>query len=245
MTRSQEHTHDALPIAPAPTRRRRAAMFQTYVLIASLFFVVLAALAHFHAYFPIDLTITRALQRNQAPFFAALMYGLSWLGFLPQVFYLGLATIVAMFIAGLRWEALAASFAGGVSALVVLVKLIVYRPRPSADLVHVLNQLLSPSFPSGHVTQFTAFCGFLLFLTYSLLKPSPVRVVLMVVLGSIVALMGPSRIYLGQHWFSDVMGAYVLGSLWLVLTIKLYRWGKPRFFTRQPVAPEAQAARGD
>jgi undecaprenyl-diphosphatase len=50
--------------------------------------------------------------------------------------------------------------------------------------------------------------------------------------------MGPSRIYLGQHWFSDVMGAYVLGSLWLLLSIRVYRWGKPRFFRDQPVARE-------
>ena len=34
----------------------------------------------------------------------------------------------------------------------------------------------------------------------------------LVVFGLVIALMGPSRIYLGQHWFSDVMGAYVLGS---------------------------------
>jgi undecaprenyl-diphosphatase len=51
-------------------------------------------------------------------------------------------------------------------------------------------------------------------------------------------MMGLSRIYQGQHWFSDVMGAYLLGSLWLALTIWIYRWGKPRFFVHQPVAPE-------
>jgi undecaprenyl-diphosphatase len=51
--------------------------------------------------------------------------------------------------------------------------------------------------------------------------------------------MGMSRIYLGHHWFSDVMGAYLLGSLWLALTIRFYRWGKTRYFIRQPVAPAA------
>jgi membrane-associated phospholipid phosphatase len=56
-------------------------------------------------------------------------------------------------------------------------------------------------------------------------------------------MMGLSRIYQGQHWFSDVMGAYLLGSLWLALTIRLYRWGKPRYFVDQPVAPEAPAAK--
>jgi membrane-associated phospholipid phosphatase len=65
---------------------------------------------------------------------------------------------------------------------------------------------------------------------------------LLVALSLLIALMGPSRIYLGQHWFSDVMGAYLFGSLWLALTIRFYRWGKRRYFVHQPVAPAAPAA---
>src|SRR5438093_814383 len=52
------------------------------------------------------------------------------------------------------------------------------------------------------------------------------------------ALTGPSRIYAGEHWASDVAGSYLLGSVWLLLAITLYRWGKPRFFVTQPVAAE-------
>jgi undecaprenyl-diphosphatase len=54
----------------------------------------------------------------------------------------------------------------------------------------------------------------------------------------LIALIGMSRIYLGQHWASDVLGAYLLGTLTLVVNIWFYRWGKKRFFVRQPVAPE-------
>jgi len=118
---------------------------------------------------------------------------------------------------------------------------VVYRPRPSPDLVHVLNQLPSSGFPSGHVLAATTFCGFLAFLGYSLLKPGALRKALLVGFGLFILLMGLSRIYEGHHWFSDVMGAYLFGSLWLALTIKIYRWGKPRFFVHQPVAPETPA----
>jgi membrane-associated phospholipid phosphatase len=106
----------------------------------------------------------------------------------------------------------------------------------------VFSQLPSSGFPSGHVLEFTAFCGFLAFLVYTLLKPSWGRTLPLIVFSMIIVLMGLSRIYLGQHWFSDVMGAYLLGSLWLALTVRLYRWGKPRFFTHQPMAPEIPAA---
>jgi undecaprenyl-diphosphatase len=68
-------------------------------------------------------------------------------------------------------------------------------------------------------------------------------VIFLVPFAVLISLMGLSRIYQGEHWFSDVMGAYLLGSLWLALTIKLYRWGKPRFFVDQPVAPEPAAGR--
>jgi undecaprenyl-diphosphatase len=233
---------DAAVIAPRPTRHYRAAAFQVYVLGASIVFIVLAFIAHTVAYFPIDLTITHVVQAYHGVAFDRLMYCLSWLGFMPQVDVLGALAVISLFLAGLKWEAVATLFAECGVGIGALVKLVVYRPRPSADLVHVFRQLPSSGFPSGHVLEFTASCGFLVFLIYTLLKPSWGRTTLLVLFGLLILLMGVSRIYQGQHWFSDVMGAYLLGSLWLALTIKLYRWGKPRFFAHQPVAPEAPVA---
>jgi len=232
---------DAAVIAPRPTRRYRAIAFQAYVLSASVVFIVLAIVAHTVAYFPIDLTITRAVQSYHGQVFDRLMYAISWLGFFPQVIPVSAAVILALFFFGLRWESVAALFATISSGLGALVKLVVYRPRPSADLVHVFQQLPTSGFPSGHVLSTTAFCGFLVFLCFTLLKPSPGRTAMLVGLILLIALMGLSRIYLGQHWFSDVMGAYLFGSLWLALTIRLYRWGKVRYFVHQPVAPAAPA----
>jgi undecaprenyl-diphosphatase len=217
-----------LEVAPRRVRTRRQTAFQIYLLSAAVVFVALALMARARPYFAIDLTITRALQSIDHPAFAALMLGLSWLGFLPQVALLGTVTVLIVFLAGLKWEAASLSFASLGMAITTLVKFIVYRPRPSADLVHVLNELSSPSFPSGHVVTFAVFCGFLLFMAYTLLQPSWARRAIMLALGLIIALMGPSRIYLGHHWFSDVMGAYLLGSLWLAVTIQFYRRGKRR-----------------
>ncbi len=232
---------DAAAIATRPTRRYRAAAFQAYVMGAAVVFVVLAVVAHTVAYFPIDLTITRAVQGDHGQLFDRLMYVISWLGFFPQVALLSAVAVLALFFSGLRWEAVSLLFATGSSGVGALVKLVVFRPRPSADLVHVFGQLPSSGFPSGHVLSATAFCGFLVFLSFTLLKPSAGRTTLLVALSVFIASMGLSRIYLGQHWFSDVMGAYLFGSLWLALTIRFYRWGKKRYFVHQPVAPAAPA----
>jgi undecaprenyl-diphosphatase len=225
-------------IAARPTRHRRAALFQSYVLTASVVFIALAVAAHYIPYFSIDLTITRAMQANHGAVAEHVMRGWSWIGFPPQVIVIAAVILLTLFFAGLRWEAVGGLFATGNAIPGTLIKLVVTRPRPSADLVHVVSHIDTTGFPSGHVLEITAFGGYLAFLAYTLLKPSWYRTAITSFLGVVILVMGPSRIYLGHHWFSDVMGAYLLGSLWLALTIKFYRWGKPRFFRAQPAAPE-------
>ena len=138
---------------------------------------------------------------------------------------------------GLQWEALVALIAALLSiGLNVLVKDLIQRPRPAAALVQVFARLKDYSFPSGHVMFYTGFFGFIMFLSFTLLKPSLKRTLLLVFFGLLVLLIGVSRIYEGEHWASDALGAYLLGALTLVGIIQLYRWGKPRFFVHQPVA---------
>ena len=99
------------------------------------------------------------------------------------------------------------------TAVNVLVKDLIQRPRPTAAVVHVLDTINSYSFPSGHVMFYLGFFGFIWFLAFSLLKPSLKRGLLLVFFSSLVVLIGISRIYVGEHWASDVLGSYLLGTL--------------------------------
>lgn len=230
---------EADTIVEKTTRHYRAVVFQGYLVGAVVVFVILAVLAKTIAYFTFDVTITQEVQECKVWGFDPLMYSLSWIGFSPQTLVISGAVILFLYVSGLKWETVVI-FASliGITTLGRGIKLIVHRPRPSPDLTHVVKQLSSYSFPSGHVLYFTAFFGFLLFLVYTLLKPSWWRSLLLIILGAMVALIGLSRIYEGHHWASDVIAAYLLGSVWLSLSILVYRWGKPRFFVNQPVAKE-------
>lgn len=227
--------------APAPVRRYRARLFQAALVVVIIAFAILTFLVKTIPAFGIDLRITRAIQLINFPFFSALMIGLTWAGFSPQAEIITALIILLIFSFGLHWETVMAIGAAVLtSGINILVKDLIQRPRPDASLVNVLGTLNSYSFPSGHVMYFVGFLGFIGFLVFSLMKPSIKRILLMVLMGVPVALIGISRIYVGEHWASDVLGSYLLGTLTLVVTIQIYRWGKTRFFVHQPVAAEPQ-----
>lgn len=223
--------------APAPVRRHRAVLFRVTLALAVGAFAVLTFLVKAIPFFSFDLKITRAVQTVDFSLFALLMRLISWPGFSPQAFIVAGLIVLVVYGFGLHWEAVMALVAALFStAINVLAKDLIQRPRPTSDLVDVLATLKSYSFPSGHVMFYLGFGGFLGFLAFSLLKPSLKRSFLLVLLGGLVGLIGISRVYLGQHWASDVLGSYLLGSLTLVGVIQFYLWGKTRFFVHQPVA---------
>ncbi len=226
--------------APRRVRSRRTLIFQVYLLVALAGFSALAILATSSAYLPLDITVTRTLQDVRNPLAYDLMYAISWPGFFPQAALIPVIAVILLYLFGFHWEsAMALIIVAAEGTLNQIVKIVIHRPRPTANLVHVFSQLSSFSFPSGHVMFYSAFFGFLFFLVFTLLKHSLQRTLLLILLGTLVVLIGFSRIYLGEHWASDVLAGYFLGSIVLSGGIIVYRWGKERFFPKQPVAPEA------
>src|SRR4051812_2681165 len=151
LTHKLQDVVEAKAIVSVPAQRERALLFQLYVLIASAAFIALAVAAHFKPYFKVDLAVTRFIQSYHGALFDKVMRGVSWVGFYPQSIAVAAIFVLALLLAGLRREALAALFAGAASCVGAAIKLIVHRPRPSADLVHVFRAIPDSGFPSGHV----------------------------------------------------------------------------------------------
>jgi membrane-associated phospholipid phosphatase len=216
--------------APVKVRNRRLELIKAGLIILTVAFAGLAFFARMTPYFSIDLAITRSIQQINVPGFSQFMYSISYIGFTPQVLLFIAAISGFVYLSGLRWEGIVAVInALSVTAVGLGLKLIVHRPRPGVDLVHVVTHLSDYSFPSGHVLLYTSFFGYIFFVAYVLLKKTLLRYSILTVCAALVLFIGPSRMYLGAHWASDVTGAYIFGLIWLVLTIFFYQYGKKRF----------------
>ena len=195
-----------------------------YLIMLALF-AGLAFWVHTHPVLGVDVWVTQEFQENQSPWLRALMFSVSALGNLPWLFTsLIILTALLFWVVRLRLAAIAIAFVCLTSSLInFAIKLIIARPRPAAPLVSVLQHAAGNSFPSGHVMSYVAYWGLLF--TFSIVLFNSWRwwrVILLIISGLFVVLVGPSRIYLGDHWASDVLGAYLIEGLWLWFCLWVY-----------------------
>jgi undecaprenyl-diphosphatase len=183
---------------------------------------ILAWLARRHRYFVGDVGISRVIQSPRAKVYDELMTAVSDLGW--RWISVGTRTSLStlMWAAGFRMESAFTLSTWSGDLLTILIKTRVLRPRPTKDLVRVMGELEEASFPSGHVVHYVTFYGFLFYLVFIHLKQRWFRTALLTLLAGVILLVGPSRVYMGQHWPSDVAGAYLVGTLWLGVIIIAY-----------------------
>lgn len=107
-----------------------------------------------------------------------------------------------------------------VFALNQTLKLIFYRERPD------INRLVEESgfsFPSGHSMVATGFYGFLMYLIYKNMKNEKIRNLAIIGLTALILLIGISRIYLGVHYASDVIGGFAIALAYLIVFVMLVK----------------------
>ncbi len=124
----------------------------------------------------------------------------------------------------LRGEAFAMLVSCWLGALLrTILKQGIHRPRPSKTLVHSKHQSRGKSFPSGHVASSVCIWGWMGVLGF--LNKNITQQIRRALLGIAVAFAiftGPARVYLGDHWPTDVLGGYLFGGGWLALSLSFY-----------------------
>jgi undecaprenyl-diphosphatase len=195
------------------------------ILSALAFWSIAEDIVSQEALIQFDGAVVLAIHANSSPILVQMMIIISLAGSQAP---LVITTILALFfILRRRWQdlfLLIVTIVGG-ELLDYLLKFSVQRARPVFPNPFVTASGFS--FPSGHAMESMVFYGLIAYLLMRDSKRSAEQILIFLIFVLVVLLVGFSRIYLGVHYPSDVLGGYFAGIAWLVVTINgselLYR----------------------
>lgn len=103
----------------------------------------------------------------------------------------------------------------------VLLKQLFQRKRPLSPLLKAAKGL---SFPSGHAIMAVTFYGLLIYILQHTIDINWLRILSTILIIILIFLIGFSRVYLRVHYASDVLGGFIIGSLWLLISLAVIKW---------------------
>jgi membrane-associated phospholipid phosphatase len=167
----------------------------------------------------------------------SLAHAWTWLGNEATVAVLSAVVLLILVVRRRVHEAVVFAVGmGGSAALTVIVKHLVARARPGA--VDVLGPVdHSYSFPSGHTLNSAVFLGLLVWLLWPALRSGAAQAAAVGFAVLLAAGVGASRIYLGFHWVTDILAAWLLAGAWLSLLLLLATNIGRRSIPTPPVQP--------
>jgi len=103
----------------------------------------------------------------------------------------------------------------------LLLKQLFQRKRPLSPLLKAAKGL---SFPSGHAIMAVTFYGLLIYILQHTITIGWLNWFLTIIVIVLILLIGFSRIYLRVHYASDVAAGFVIGLLWLLISLAVLKW---------------------
>ena len=202
-----------------------------------------------------------SLDHAVADFFAAhhtpALTNLAWavtsIGNEITLFLASLILVIVCLVRGRQRDALMVAIGmAGSAALTVGIKNLVQRQRPGAEYrVPGAGADNSYSFPSGHTMNTTVFVILLVAVLWPFLTTRAARTVAVVVAATTAIAVGVSRLYLGYHWFTDVLAGLLIGAAWAGGLVAWFRSRSvPTVVSRlsgesaRPVLTQAEIGRG-
>lgn len=167
----------------------------------------------------LDSPITRWLVSRRTPWLTQVMQDVTQMGSAWFLILLLVVVTIVLAVGRHSWSVVVLPMvsAAGTAILVTTIKLLIARPRPTLGAVVATADGFA--FPSGHSAQAVATYGVLAWLIAHLATRRGVGVGAWLIGVVIIGLIGFSRLYLGVHWLSDVIGGYIIGAAWAVVAI--------------------------
>jgi len=105
--------------------------------------------------------------------------------------------------------------------LMLLLKQLFQRKRPLSPLLKAAKGL---SFPSGHAIMAVTFYGLLIYILQHTIETGWLNWIVTILTIVLIILIGFSRIYLRVHYASDVLAGFIIGLLWLLISLAILKW---------------------
>jgi membrane-associated phospholipid phosphatase len=172
----------------------------------------------------LDQPMLQAAMRARSPLLDAAVTGYTDIAGPIGMPILAVAAILFLSIRRKSWTPAILIAAAGLGSLLMTIagKDIIDRDRPPlADAVPPYDY--SPSFPSGHTLNAIVIAGVIAYLLVLRQRSASTRVLTITVASLFALTIGLSRVFLGHHWFTDVLAGWTLGGAWLAIIITAHR----------------------
>lgn len=199
---------------------------RTLIVIMSALILLFLLLTYVIVKYPpsaIDLKVSSEIQKNHDVATDQFMVFISWFGHTPVSALMIIIVATIFYAFKYNREALFTTLTLISGLVSSVIKFLVNRPRPTKDLVRIVEIAKQQSFPSGHTLFYTIFFGFMILVMFnvkSILRP--VRICVITLSAWMIILIPFSRIYLGAHWVTDVTGGLILGIICLIVLGHFY-----------------------
>jgi undecaprenyl-diphosphatase len=172
----------------------------------------------------LDRPMLQAAMRARSPILDAIVTGYTDIAGPIGMPILAVAAILFLSIRRKSWTPAILIAAAGLGSLLMTIagKDIIDRDRPPlVDAVPPYDY--SPSFPSGHTLNAIVIAGVIAYLLVLRQRSASTRVLTITVASLFALTIGLSRVFLGHHWFTDVLAGWTLGGAWLAIIITAHR----------------------
>lgn len=195
---------------------------------AAVFVLLVIGLITMPLFVSIDEVVSEAFRSLGGSFVDTLARTVTWFANPIPMVVLTIGTGVGLWFTGRRAESvlLVVTVAGG-WLLGEAFKEVFHRARPGLEFARIPLPA-SYSFPSGHATAAMEYFGTMWFIVMLEAKRISTRVWVSVLCAVAILAISFSRVYLGVHWFGDILASWFLGAAWMTVTISGYFW-----FTRE------------